>query len=372
MKRFERWRAERSAARQWLLVRPGIHVADPWQWRRLPGTEFGDGPPPGRFVQDAIALIVPAAHCSHFQVPAPPGLKPHEWPQLLEDWLQQPVDQVQLSCLSRASGHLELLVVERTRVMGWLDECEALGFSASHVWAEMQLLPEQAPDQSLRWSRGEYACVKRTDAKGLQRWLVWPHALGDLPDEWQLSEQEISGDWPSQWAPLQRLPNLLIGSGKAKKRRRTLAFSQTQRRLLGACAAMALVWGAVVLGQFWQQVPVWKAQVEAVTGPVASARQAERVLARLSADQLDWRARQQQMVELEQAVERWLEGRQDWGVSGSYFDGQRWRVVLSGNSEGPPLDFWQGMARAVGAKVTVEPDAKTALLTLNFNLDGQP
>ena len=374
MKFFKRRLSERAAARQWLLVRPGLEAADPWQWRRLPGTEFGDGPPPARFAEDPVALIIPAAHCSHFQIPAPPGLKPHEWPQLLEDSLQQPVDQVQVSCLSRTGGHLELLVVERARVLSWLDECEAMGVSASHVWAEMQLLPELAPDQTLSWSRGEYTCVKRANAQGVQHWLVWPEVLGDLPEGWQRPQQEISGAWPSQWAPLQRLPNLLAGSGRrtGRSRPRTLAFSQTQRRLLGACAALALVWGAVALGQFWQQVPVWKAQVEAVTGPVSSARQAERVLARMSADQLDWRTRQQQMVELEQAVEQWLEGQQDWGVSGSYFDGQRWRVVLSGSSPAPALEHWQAMARSAGAKVTVEPDPKTALLTLNFNLDGQP
>ncbi|WP_050507737.1 type II secretion system protein GspL [Pseudomonas syringae] len=374
MKLFERWRAERSAARQWLLVRPGFNPADPWQWRRLPGAEFGDGPPPSRFAQDSVALIIPAAYCSHFQVPAPPGLKAHEWPLLLEDSLQQPVDQLQVSCLSRTNGHLELLVAERALIRRWLDECEAMGFSPSHLWAEMQLLPNPAPGQLLRWSRDQDACLKRAGANGVQHWLVWPDVLGDLPEDWQHPQGEITGDWPSHWAELSRLPNLLTGSGnrQAKGRLRTPSFSPTQRRLLNSCGLLALVWACVALGQFWQQVPVWKAQVEAVTGPVASARQAERVLARLSADQLDWRTRQQQLVELEQAVERWLDTQPDWGVSGSYFDGQRWRVVLSGSSPAPAIGHWQAMARSAGSKVTVEPDPKTALLTLNFNLDGQP
>lgn len=374
MTRFKRRLAERSAAQPWLLVRPGHGDAAPWHWRRMPGTESGEGAPPARFAQDRVALVIPAVHCSHFQIPAPPGLKAHEWPQLLEDSLQQPVDQVQVSCLSRASGHLELLVTERARVQGWLDECDAMGFSATHAWAELQLLPEQAPDQTLRWARGHDTCLKRADANGLQHWLVWSDVLGQVPEDWLHPQQEISGAWPSQLAPLQRLPNLLAGSARraGKSRPRTWLFSQTQRRLAGACAGLALLWGAVALGQFWQQVPVWKAQVESVTGPVASARQAERLLARMSADQRDWRTRQQQMVELEQAVGRWLDSQPDWGVSGSYFDGPHWRVVLSGASPAPTVEHWQAMARSAGAKVTVEPDLKTALLTLDFNLDGQP
>lgn len=371
---FDRWLADRSAARQWLLVRPGLDDSAPWQWRRLPGTESGNWPAPAHSAQESVALIMPAAHCSHFQVSAPPGLKPYEWPQLLEESLQQPADQLQVSCLSRMAGHLELIVVERVLVERWLAECDALGLSPSHLWAEMQLLPAPEPDQLWRWTRADDSCLKRTDANGVQRWLRWPDVLGELPEGWKPVDHEISGSWPSQWASLDRLPNLLSGVGRRKMNatRRTLPFSQTQRRLVAACVLLSLCWGALALGQFWQQVPVWKAQVEAVTGPVASARQAERLLSRMHADQLDWRTRQQQMVELEKAVGRWLDTQQGGGVSGSYFDGQNWRVVLHGSKPESATDHWQAIARNAGAKVRVEPDAKTSLLTLHFNLDGQP
>lgn len=77
------------------------------------------------------------------------------------------------------------------------------------------------------------------------------------------------------------------------------AFQSNPASFGDGLRVVVAVLGALALGQFWQQVPVWKAQVEAVTGPVASARRAERLLSRMNADQLDWRTRQQQMVELE-------------------------------------------------------------------------
>ncbi|MFJ4142199.1 type II secretion system protein GspL [Pseudomonas sp. NPDC089734] len=371
---FERWRAKRRAERHWLLLRPAACAEGVWQWRRLPGTEHGDWPPPAHYVQDTVALIMPSAQCSHFQVPAPPGLKPHEWPLLLEDLLQQPAEDVQISCLSKRAGSLELLVVERACVQRWLAACETLGVSPDYLWAELQLLPVQAPGQIVEWARPEGRCLIRGADNGVQHWLVWPEVLGELPDGWRPSTEEMAGPWPSRWASLSRLPNALERSDKRrpKARQRALPFSRTQLRLVSACAVLALCWGALMLGQFWQQVPVWKAQVEAVTGQVGSAQQAARLLSRLQSEQTDWRSRQQQIVELEQAVAIWLDRQRDWGVSGTYFDGRTLRWVLSGSAPPPALDHWQNMARAVGARVSVEANEKMSLLTLNFTLDAQP
>ncbi|MBX8500402.1 type II secretion system protein GspL [Pseudomonas lijiangensis] len=368
----ERWSLKRRVQRHWLLLRPAATGA--WQWRRLPGDEQGDWPPPAHCLQDTVALIMPAAQCSHFQVPAPPGLKPHEWPMLLEDLLQQPAEAVQVSCLSRLAGHLELLVVERAQVQRWLSECEELGVSPDYLWAELQLLPTQAAGQALSWSRPEGRCLIRGADNDLQHWLVWPDVLGEPPENWRQPSEEMTGPWPSRWATLSRLPNLLVRSGarRPKTRRRASPFGKSLSRLAGVCGVLALCWGALMLGQFWQQVPVWKAQVEALTGPVDNARQAARVLSRLQSEQTDWRSRQQQVVELEQAMTLWLDSQKDWGVSGTYFDGRTLRLVLSGNASPPDTTHWQVMAKAAGAKVSVETNEKTSLLTLNFNLDGQP
>ncbi len=365
----------RAPARQaWLLLRPPVHHEGVWQWRRLPGSESGDGMPQAHDQDEQVALIIPAALCSHFQVPAPPGLKPHEWPLLLEDQLQQPADDVQVSCLSRPAGHLELLVVDRTQVQHWLSACADRGLAPGCVWAEMQLLPSVPAGEVLCWSRETDSCLKRGDAVGAQQWLVWPHLLGEVPDIWQPSVDAMNGPWPSQWAELDRLPNLLPGTGARRSRSRPSSplFTRMQKRLLAVCALLALCWGGLTAFQFWQQIPVWRAQVEHITGPVSTPQQAARLLARLQAQQTDWRSRQLQIAELEGAVSHWLAAQQGWGVSGNYFDGRNWRVVLNGNVAAPPLSHWQAIAKAAGAVASVETDEKKALLTVSFDLGVQP
>lgn len=371
---FEQWRAGRRNARGWLLVRPPVDPANGWQWCRMPGNQSGDWPPPAHLLPEIVALIIPAALCSHFQVAAPPGLKRHEWPMLLEDVLQQPVDQVQVNCLSRANGQLELLVVERARVNGWLAECEALDLVPTCLWAEPQLLPHQAPGQLLCWSRTDGACFKRGGDDGTQAWLFWPPVLGQCPGQWQQPTQRMQGAWPSQWAPLERLPDLLESPAtrRVTTPRGPALFSRTQRRLAAVCALLVLCWAGVSAVQFCQQVPGWKAQVEAVTGPVGTAQQAARSLARLQARQTDWRSRQQQVAELELAVSDWLAAQPGWGVSGNYFDGRNWRLVLNGSVAAPPLAHWQAMGKAVGASASVEANDQASLLTVNFDLGVQP
>ena len=378
MKRFEslftRLRTGRSGLRSRLLVRPPIDPADSWQWCSVPGNQSGDWPPPANLMPDTIVLIIPAALCSHFQVAAPPGLKRHEWPLLLEDVLQQPADQVQVSQLSRIEGYVELLVVERARINGWLADCEALGIAPSCLWAEPQLLPPQPPGQQLHWHRAGDRCIIRGAENGAQHWLVWPPVLGDLPEQWRQPNEEMTGAWPAQWAVLERLPNLLESPvvRLVKAPRGHGLFTRTQRRLAGACTTLALFWVGVLGVQFWQQIPAWKAQVEAVTGPVNNAQQAARSLARLQALQTDWRSRQQQVTELETAVSHWLASQKGWGVSGNYFDGRSWRLVLNGNAAPPPVSHWQAMGKAVGATASVEPNDKASLLTVHFDLGVQP
>lgn len=366
------WRPTSRAPRGWLLVRPAPEAAG-WEWCCHPDGRSGAWPPPSDVSRDRLALVLPAAACSHFQVPAPPGLKRHEWPMLLEDVLQQPVEQVRVECLSRREGHLELLVIEQARLDRWLSECQGLGMTPGAVWAEPQLVPQQPAGRTLRWTRTLDDCLLHTAENGTRHWLIWPRQLGPCPADWPQADQHMAGDWPSQWTSLERLPSLL-GRPVARRVRGPgrVQFTRLQRRLAGVCAGLALCWAGVLAVQFWQQVPVWKAQVEAVTGPVADARQAARALTRLQARQTDWRSRQQQVAELEASVADWLASGPGWGVSGNYFDGRNWRLVLSGDAAAPEAGHWQAMGKAVGAVASAVVDHKTSLLTVNFDLGAQP
>lgn len=364
---FERLSAGRREPRAWLLVRPG---ADGWQWWRVPGHQQGNWPPaPGALQAARVALLIPAAHCSHFQVAAPPGLKRHEWPLLLEDQLQQPLEQVQVHCLARNAGYLQLLVVNKAQVQQWLSEAEALGIAPEYLWAEPQLVPEAGPSEVRCWTRGDTRYLVRADQQGRQQWLVWPDLLGEPPEDWR-SEDCMHGDWPAQHAQLQRLTNLL--PARQVRRARTALFNPVQRRLLAVASMLGLCWASLGLVQWLGQVPGWKAEVEALTGPVANVRQAGRELARLQAGQTDWRVRQEQLVMLEQALGNWLGSQQGWGVSGSYFDGRSWRLVLSGNTAPPATSHWQSLAQAAGATASAEPSENGALLTVRFDLGVQP
>ena len=107
------WR--RSApARPWLLLRPGQADA-PWDWLLVDGDiplRQGQGEPPAE-PHARVALVVPGEACSHFQVPAPAGLRREEWPLLLEDQLLQEPQILACANLARLAGQVRLVVVAR-------------------------------------------------------------------------------------------------------------------------------------------------------------------------------------------------------------------------------------------------------------------
>lgn len=145
------WR-RRAPAQPWLLLRPG----EVWEWLLVSQgrpLRQGHGEPPAG-LGARVALIVPGEHCSHFQLPAPPGLKREEWPLLLEDRLLQGDDDVLCACIWRHAGQLRLLVVARDRLSEWRGQCAAWGLAVECCWAEFQLLPDCAAEAAWHWRRG--------------------------------------------------------------------------------------------------------------------------------------------------------------------------------------------------------------------------
>lgn len=372
---FERLRAQ---PRQWLLVRPPATPGGHWQWLHYAAQQArssGSWPPPSALLALPGALIIPALACSHFTLPAPPGLKRHEWPQLFEDFAQQPADALLVSCLSRASGHLELLVMQRSQVRQWLAECAALGVRITHGWAELQLLPQPDPGHAVCWQREQLLCLKACTNAHPRQWLVWPRILGErLPHAWRdLPGEALDGDWPSRLAVLEQTPSVLEDARPVSPReRRSPAMSAIQRRLLFGCLFLALCWGAIGLVQTMRQLDVWKSQVHAVAGPSGTVRQARGALARVQGEHADWQVRQQKVVALEQALSAWLHQQAGWSVSSVHFDGRHWRLGLRGNGPRPAPGHWQAIALAAGAHWTDEPAGDAAGLQLSFDLGEQP
>ncbi|RCL23851.1 type II secretion system protein GspL [Pseudomonas sp. AFG_SD02_1510_Pfu_092] len=345
--KFE-WRRQ-TAARPWLLLRPGAE----WHWALVEGgllQRQGQGEPPAN-LHARVALVLPAEACSHFRVPAPPGLKREEWPLLLEDRLLQPIDEVTCACLAREPGHLRLLVVARRQLDDWREHCAEWGLPVTRCWAELQLLPPAEAGCAWQWQRTPGMCLyKGLGEDGQEHWLAWPDALGEAPRQpWAaLHKAALSGAWPGAWAALDTLPGLFEPARKAPS---LPVVSRAQQRLLGACLVLAAVWGGLWLSQQWRQAQLWRSQVLAVTGEQASPRHAALALKRLRESELQQQLRARQLEDLQAALQAWLREHAGWRLHAVRFDGQRWHVRLEGEGSAPP---WNDMASAAGATVQVQ------------------
>lgn len=342
------WRRA-TPTRPWLLLRPG----EVWDWLLVEAgvtQRQGQGEPPAN-LQARVALIVPGESCSQFQLAAPPGLKRDEWPLLLEDRLLQNPDEVLCACLSRQAGQLHLMAVERRLLEPWREQCAEWGLQVECCWAEFQLLPIPEPGSAWQWQRTpDVSLCKGRGEDGVEHWLAWPVALGDLPQQpWSgLHKHKVTSTWPRSLATLDKLPSLFDRPRRARSLSRVLPH---QLRLLAACLMLATVWGGLWLGQQWRQAQTWRAQVLAVTGEQASARHAALALKRMRESELQQQLRERQLEDLQARLQVWLHEHPSWRLQTVRFDGQRWHLRLDGDGAAPP---WTEMASAVGAAVQVQ------------------
>lgn len=345
MKREWRWR---SPARPWLLVRP---VADGhWHWCLLDNgvlRDEGQGPPP-QGLNARVGVVVPGDACSHFQVPAPPGLKREEWPLLLEDRLLQGSDEVDCACIGRATGQLRLVVVARDRLDDWLAQCVEWGLEVERCWSQFQLLPALERGCGWQWRQEQATLYARVDEEGCEHWLAWPQGMGGAPAPWgtQLFAQ-VDGPWPKRVADLDAAPGLR----EMRRPRKSLNVTAQHKGLIAACLVLAAVWGALWLSQQWRQAQLYREQVLAVTGPQASPREAAQELKQLRAADGERALRLRRLDGLQEQLQDWLHAHPQWRLRAVRFDGQRWHLLLDGEGVLPP---WEELAAAVGATVQVQ------------------
>lgn len=358
------WRRRRTP-RPWLLLRPGS-AGQPWDWLLVEGgqpSREGQGEPPGNLAA-RVALIVPAPLCSHFQLPAPPGLKREEWPLLLEDRLLQSSEEIVCACLQRSPGQLRLAVVARALLDGWRTQCVDWGLAVERCWSEFQLLPVAPAGSGWAWPRGEgVVLLKGLDQEGAEHWLCWPQALAERPSvPWaQLLLEPVEGRWPARLAVLERLPGLF----EAPRMRQPRSVPRGQIRLAAACAVLAAVWGGLWLSQQWRQAEAYRQQVFAVIGEQPNVRQAGVVLKRLQQDARERQVRLRKLEGLQAQVQQWLSQHPEWRLQAVRFDGQRWHLRLDGEGTGPD---WQALAVAAGAQVEVSDAGQPAPRQVVFDL----
>ncbi|WP_411563712.1 GspL/Epsl periplasmic domain-containing protein [Pseudomonas shirazensis] len=343
------WRRKLSA-RPWLLLRPG-NVDQPWDWLLVQGNQpsrHGKGQPPTD-LEARVALIIPAASCSHFHMSAPPGLKRDEWPLLLEDRLLQAADDVLCACLGRSPGQLRLAVVARAQLQVWREQCAGWALNIERCWTEMQLLPAPAVGSGWRWQRGNgLELLRATTADGLEHWLCWPQRLGQEPSRpWaELQLNSVQGSWPTQLQCLDSLPDLFA----APRQRQPLKLPRGPLRLAVGCLAMATLWAGIWVSQQWRQAEVYRQQVLAVTGEQATLHQASVALKRLGEVHSERQLRLRKLQDLQAQLDLWLGKNSGWRLQAVRFDGQRWQLRLDGEGRAPD---WQALAKSVGASVEV-------------------
>lgn len=341
------WHRPRST-RPWLLLRPG----EVWDWLLIEADgsrREGQGCPP-KVLQARVALVVPGEHVSQFQLAAPPGLKRDDWPLLLEDRLLQNCDELLCACLARSPGQLRLMAVARELLEPWRAQCTEWAVPLDHCWAEFQLLPTPEPGTAWRWQRtpGLWLC-KGAAASGLEHWLAWPAALGELPQPWPgLHTHAVRGAWPEALAALDSLPSLL---DRPRTARSLPGVPAQQRRLLVACLVLATAWAGLWLSHQWRQAQTWRGQVLAAIGDQPSARHAAQALKRLRESELQRQLRERQLEDLQGQLQTWLREHPSWRLQAVRFDGQRWHLRLEGDGTQPP---WSDMAHAVGAAVQLQ------------------
>lgn len=359
-----RQRLRRPVTDRWLLVLPADDSAWRWlHWCDGRAHEEGQWPPAAELMALPCALLLPATVCSLFEVTAPPGIRPSEWPLLLEDRLLQPLEAVQVACLGRFAGRLRLLAVERARLENWQRQVAEHGLSLCGCWSEYQLLPEVAAGQSLAWQRPGYRCIVQRDEQGLPRWFAWPDSLPGCPLNASSVPYEPSETRLEQ--PLARLPGIL----PTRPGRQGLTVSPGTMRLAGLCAVLALAWlGASLI----QTRAEGAAAREALTARLGSATSLARVEAQLRQRQRnlqDQAFRQQQLATLEAALAGWLQESPEARLESLAFDGRHWTLTLS--NPGPALSEaqrWQTLAMQLGMQAQLE--MRAGEVTARFDLDA--
>lgn len=355
----------RPAAASWLLVRP--RDAQPWRWQHWQAGTLvaeGDWPPPAALQMLRCALIVPVDAVSYFETVAPPGVRPNEWPMLLEDRLLQPPETVLVGCVGRRNKTLRLVALDPARLARWQHDAGALGLHIERYWSEFQLVPEAKSGDALRWSASGFNCVIQADEQGEQNWLAVPDelaagVLGDLLPTGRRVE-------PGSDVMFEGLPSLV----RARRASRPAGRWRGTFRLAGVCVALSLGWAVLAAAQGWQEGVQVRTILSEQLG-ASTLQQAESRLRSLQRDEQQRLFRLQQTAALGNAVDSWLAEHSEWTLESLGFDGRHWEIKLNGHGEAlENVARWDALAAEVSGTATLTRDGSTLIARIDLEGGG--
>lgn len=355
----------RPAAANWLLVRPDDARAWRWQhWQAGTLAAEGDWPPPAALQALHCALVVPVDAVSYFETAAPPGVRPDEWPMLLEDRLLQSPETVRVGCIGRRGKTLQLVALDRARLARWQRDATALGVHVERFWSEFQLVPEAKAGEAQQWTAPPFTCLVRADEQGGQKWLAVPEELAEavLGDALQTGRAVI----PGSGVVLDGLPSLQPTS----RAPRSAARWRGTVRLAGACAALSFGWAVLAGAMSWQEGSLVRASLSERLG-TSTLQQAESRLRTIQRDDQQRLFRQQQVRALGQAVDAWLVEHPEWALESLGFDGRYWEIKLNGYAEAPEsTSRWDRLASEVGGTASLTQSSGTLIARVDLEGGG--
>lgn len=363
---FGSWTTGRKRPSRTLLVRPQAPGApgddNPLHWILVEGGRVVDGGcgEPSAEAKAALPAIfvVQGADVAYFDLPAPPGLKSAEWGLLLEEHLCAPAADLQIACVGRANGRLQLMATDAKLLEQWSDYCQTRTLAIERFVTDFQLLPALAsgcyPSGCyLSWHhRNGVALIGPEQGTGGVAWLTLPTDLADsLPPAWAgLQHQVCAGeggerDWwvlapaalplpvplrggQSRRVPTPRFARLLPS---LKPLRPALAF------LLAATGFYLVAWGIQSMGRYdsAREQVIERLQLDASAQP---ARAGSALDARIEHQrrQMD---RLTDIALFSDSLGQWLEENPGWQlIDYRYRDGRAESVLLAaeGAVDGDP------------------------------------